>query len=632
MEDEVRYVIEGGVLPTTKVGSLEFPKGSKEAQRCVDIGAILKDYSARAASRPLSVAVFGPPGSGKSRCVEEIAGSLKPTLETPAIATSVGKKNNVGSTLNLEVGAAKFDELVVINISQLANTDDLATAIKNGVDQKQDLIPILFFDEFDAPLAGVSLGWLRWFLAPMQDGKIMVGGEAIKFGKAVFMFAGGTATSLAEFEERAALDKVAFREKKVPDFISRLRGFIDIQGINNRDSEQKVRRALLLRYLLKKRWPNQSSSARFPIDEGLVNSLLSTVHFLHGVRSMEALLDMSKLDDGKVELPEPQLRKLHLSRGVLDGKLVGVSAGLKEVGVSAGLKEADHLLGKLTGALLRDGAKLAYGGDFAPDGTLDQILRAAKGVPDDLFDSTDKRIRNYLGIPSYLGHPVKSAQQEHSNIIEFFNLKTLSSQEIKDLNLRDNEWFPARPRNKSETYQANHHLAWAISLFRMRVRLTHDIDALIVFGGKDGESWGRFPGIAEEVMLALAFGKPIYIMGGVGGAASAVGKLLGLGDTIANPDECLNEVKPMSALCPPRFRRAFAVPDHQLPETIEEMRDYFFQHSLTTKAWPWNGLEPADNRELFCADVSSEPARCVDIIVKGLSRLEWKRPLSRQEY
>jgi hypothetical protein len=109
---------------------------------------------------------------------------------------------------------------------------------------------------------------------------------------------------------------------------------------------------------------------------------------------MEALLDMSKLEDGKVELPKPQLTKLHLSRGVLGGKLIGVSAGLKE---------ADHLLGELTGALLRDGAKLAYGGDFLPDGTLDQIVRAAQHEPDDLFNRSDKRIRNYLGIPSYFG-------------------------------------------------------------------------------------------------------------------------------------------------------------------------------------------------------------------------------------
>jgi hypothetical protein len=34
-------------------------------------------------------------------------------------------------------------------------------------------------------------------------------------------------------------------------------------------------------------------------------------------------------------------------------------------------------------------------------------------------------------------------------------------------------------------------------------------------------------GIAEEVMIALALRKPIYVLGGAGGAAQAVGKILG---------------------------------------------------------------------------------------------------------
>jgi hypothetical protein len=162
---------------------------------------------------------------------------------------------------------------------------------------------------------------------------------------------------------------------------------------------------------------------------------------------------------------------------------------------------------------------------------------------------------------------------------------------------------------------------------------------LIVFGGKDDESWGRFPGIAEEVMLAIAFGKPVYVIGGLSGAANAVGKLLGLDDAIANPDECLKDVKPITSLCPPKFRRAFVVPKLELPETIEAMRDYLFSHSITTKEWPWNGLSLAENRELFCAKVSSaskcaleEWKKCVDLIVKGLNRLEWKDAPTRNQW
>jgi hypothetical protein len=608
-QKEVFYVVkERARLKIAEVGNLKFPEGSAEAQRCKDIGTILHNYSALTdVSKPLSIAVFGPPGSGKSRCVEEIAKSL-------------GKR---------------YTELKVVNISQLSETKELVRAIEEGMKLRtKELTPIFFFDEFDAPCSGTSLGWLRWFLAPMQDGNILEdGGRTIEIGKAVFMFAGGTAISLAEFEERARLDEVAFREKKVPDFISRLRGFIDIQGINSQNSERKVRRAILLRYFLNKRWSDKrDSSGRLPIDPRVVDSLLSNVHYLHGVRSMEALIEMSMLKDGEIQIPKTDLTTLHLSRGVLDGKLIGISAGLKQDMVG-------DLLAEITDALLRDGAKLAYGGDFEEDGTLHKIVQAAQDAPADLFDRDKNRIRNYLGFPSSLRKEVKHALKTYKATIDFEVLETLSSQEIKDLNLKDNQWFSAWPLGATDTYQSNHHLAWAISLFRMRVRLTQDIDALIVFGGKDGESWGRLPGIAEEVMLALALGKPVYIMGGLGGAASAVGKLLGLGETIANPDECLKDVKPMTALCPPKFRRAFALPNQQLPETIEELRDYLFRHSLTTDKWLWNGLSSEENRELFCADVSSPHSdvpsprsKCVDIIVKGLSRLHWKGPASRQQH
>ncbi len=33
-------------------------------------------------------------------------------------------------------------------------------------------IPLVFWDEFDTSLDGRPLGWLRYFLAPMQDGDV----------------------------------------------------------------------------------------------------------------------------------------------------------------------------------------------------------------------------------------------------------------------------------------------------------------------------------------------------------------------------------------------------------------------------------------------------------------------------
>lgn len=616
---------------------MKFPEGSDEAQRCREIGGILQEYSARDKEKPLSLAVFGPPGSGKSRCVREIAASVgeKYTFLPVINLSQLSEAEALGTAIvqRRESRAAKLQEmertLLVkeeAGIKRGAKWPDKERKKlekeKEELRQDNKRIPLFFFDEFDAPLAGAPLGWLRLFLAPMQDGQIAVKSEVHSIGQAVFMFAGGTASSFAEFEERASLDP-AVREKKVPDFISRLRGFIDIRGINGRDGQPEAKRALVLRHLLDQGWPGARKKNGFPIKHKLASSLLSTGHFIHGVRSMEALLDMSKMDEGTLKLPDTQLRKLHLSRGELDGKLIGVSAGLND-----GDESSARLLDELTQALLRDGAKVAYGGDFEPGGTLHLIADAAQGVPKHEGD-VEKLICNYLGFPSFLRKTVKDSLKDYEHVIQVHFLETLTVRELTDLNLTKDEWFPARPRKGSdESYHPNQHLAWSISLFRMRVRLIQDIDALVVFGGKDDESWGRFPGIAEEVMLALAFEKPVYIMGGMGGAAKAVGLLLGLGDTIVNPDECLYDVTPITSLCPPKFKRAFSLPNLQLPETIEEVRDYFFARaskpdSRQLNSGHWNGLKHQENRKLFSADVQKSSAEAVQLILKGLSRIEW---------
>jgi hypothetical protein len=91
-----------------------------------------------------------------------------------------------------------------VNLSQLASRSPLATALAPG--KTAVSTRALFFDEFDGPPEGVSLGWLRWFLAPMRDGTFRLDGKSIAIGKANFMFAGGTASTLAEFEERIGID------------------------------------------------------------------------------------------------------------------------------------------------------------------------------------------------------------------------------------------------------------------------------------------------------------------------------------------------------------------------------------------------------------------------------------------
>lgn len=61
-------------------------------------------------------------------------------------------------------------------------------------------------------------------------------------------------------------------------------------------------------------------------------------------------------------------------------------------------------------------------------------------------------------------------------------------------------------------------------------KVTSDVsDARVVLGGKVVGFAGAFPGVAEEAALTAILGKPLFIAGGFGGAATLVGR-------IAHPD------------------------------------------------------------------------------------------------
>jgi SLOG cluster2 len=509
------------------------------------------------------------------------------------------------------------------NLTQLAGPDALVETFKKGLalpppEPGRELTPVFFFDEFDASLNDAPLGWLRWFLGPMQDGKLLANGQELKIGKAIFMFAGGTAESLDEFNRRAQLDLGVYRARKVPDFVSRLRGAIEIGGINGLGNARVVPRAVVLRRLLVTR------SDRLTDDQ--IRQLLSNGHFVHGVRSMEALLDAQRTESGGLDLPDA-FRQQHFSRGVLDGQLVGISAGLNEPASQA-------IFSALTTQLLRNGASLAYGGDFIPHGTLHQVVEAARLAPPELgVDTTKprpKRVYNYLGFPASLKAQSEVEPGGEKPAVEFIKLQTLSPSELEELGAPSDRWFAALPIAEGDAYDPRRHVAWALSLFRMRVRIVQDLSALIVLGGKDdGRSWGRFAGIAEEVTIAIALRKPVYVLGGASGAARATGQLLGLDATTPDLRRCLApavQAELAHALKP--YAHCFEIPgEPKSPIDLAEIREFLYHRGVTTSTWPWNGLNLPENRQLFAcpvADGNPHVDRAVELIVKGLSRVDWK--------
>ncbi|WP_054864286.1 AAA family ATPase [Methanosarcina barkeri] len=234
--------------------------------------------------KPLSIAVFGSPGSGKSFGITEVAESID----------------------------NKRIQKVVFNISQFTSTKDLASAFHKVRDiSLRGKIPLVFFDEFDSKFERENLGWIKYFLVPMQDGEFMDCDTMHPIGKSIFVFAGGVYYTYDDFYNYCRLctnqnipsdknfcDDVS---NKCPDFLSRLRGFVNILGPNKTgdfDEAYKIRRAILLRSLIEMNAPNMiDSNGNLHINEKLLNALIDAPGYIHGVRSMQAMVDMSMLHE-----------------------------------------------------------------------------------------------------------------------------------------------------------------------------------------------------------------------------------------------------------------------------------------------------------------------------------------------
>jgi hypothetical protein len=235
---------------------------------------LIDEYLNGTTGRPISVAVFGSPGSGKSFAVTQVAESV--------------------------AGGRKIARLE-FNLSQFRSLEDLCRAFHRVRDTVlEGATPLVFFDEFDSAFEG-ELGWLKYFLAPMQDGVFREGETPHPIGRAILVFAGGTSSSFAEFARAGADTETAarFRAVKGPDFVSRLRGYVNILGPNptdDGDAEYVVRRAMLLRSLIERKAPQLlGNQGQVRIDDGVLRALLRTPFYKHGARSLEAILDMSLL-------------------------------------------------------------------------------------------------------------------------------------------------------------------------------------------------------------------------------------------------------------------------------------------------------------------------------------------------
>lgn len=171
-------------LEMAKFGTL-VTADRKEMEGFRRIASQVKKYlKGGSTSRPLSFAVFGQPGAGKSFGVKQVI---------KEILTKEGK----------DMQTYEF------NLSQFSRDADLKAAFeKVRWSNLSGKTPIVFFDEFDCTF-GEKMGWLEYFVDPMDLGgywtQTFSDGRANDpefrpLGGGIFIFVGGTCRTWDEFK------------------------------------------------------------------------------------------------------------------------------------------------------------------------------------------------------------------------------------------------------------------------------------------------------------------------------------------------------------------------------------------------------------------------------------------------
>ncbi|OJZ86786.1 hypothetical protein ASPFODRAFT_207183 [Aspergillus luchuensis CBS 106.47] len=289
-----------------------------------------------------------------------------------AIEASAFKKHLESSSFYK--GSVPTVKIMDVDISTKSNHSDLITAFNNIKNEiKAESLPLVIFKNFDSYYEEETLGWLKYFLAPMQDGVFYDKGTKKELGRAIFVFEQGT----HHFNGFPAknLDYRDFPGAKLPDFVSRLRGCvgnkIELRSLDNvltwyleqnqpnkplsigsfRACETKlserlipldtfrsklkgyvnilgpsslgggdekyfvIRRAMLLRSMLQRNF-GFGEGQFIDMDPGVLNALLFTPRVLHGARSLESILSMSRIQEGvrikKSDICTEDQRMLHV--------------------------------------------------------------------------------------------------------------------------------------------------------------------------------------------------------------------------------------------------------------------------------------------------------------------------------
>ena len=167
--------------------------------------------------------------------------------------------------------------------------------------------------------------------------------------------------------------------------------------------------------------------------------------------------------------------------------------------------------------VLKFGSRLVYGGDLRQYGFSELLFEiVARHHP--LVENVEEQVgvTNYLAWPVHIGMSMERLEEAAEALAGSGELVCV------DIN---GEPMTMQYRRQLESRKPTD-AEWTKGLTTMRRHMLAETDARILLGGRIEQYKGAMPGIAEEALLSLKAGQPLFVIGGFGGCARDIAESL----------------------------------------------------------------------------------------------------------
>ena len=285
-------------------------------------------------------------------------------------------------------------------------------------------------------------------------------------------------------------------------FLDRLYNVYEEAGIISSSSVKLLRApepADICEILIKRAQADSTEAIDVYYPEPLVYSKELSVYgdkLLHLTTPMSSVINVRKINyKVGISISDPEEQYLY-EAGVLDAHVSSLAQDIGRYCMAAGFE-------------------LVYGGDFRKGGITEFLVQEAYSWNDKMgVKGENIRIQNHVAWPIYNGEVYRNSSLEAEYINELKIIKHQRPSTCFSNEHAENDYF--------EADSAQNNFLWCKSLTAMRKKIVDVADIRICAGGKITGYKGRMPGVAEEILITLRAGKPLFLVGGFGGVVAFV--------------------------------------------------------------------------------------------------------------